>query len=168
MHNRSQPPLQGTVTDSTQAVIRSPKVTLTEADRGIKHAAVADAEGRYVVTALPPGRYILTAEAPGFRKFTQPAFQLEVQQSATIDVELGVGEVSASIDVQGVAPLLNTTIATLGQVIENKFILSTPLANRSVPALTMLAQGIVPVTPGGVANTNFRRELEPGIRRPRC
>src|SRR5687767_13548956 len=85
--------VRGTVTDSTQAAIPSATVTLTEANRGINHAAKTDSEGRYVVTALPPGRYLLSVEATGFRKHSQPAFALEVQQSATMNVEMGVGEV---------------------------------------------------------------------------
>jgi hypothetical protein len=65
--------------------------------------------------AVPPGRYTLTVEAPGFRKAEQQAFELEVQQQATFNMQLSVGEVSTAVDVQGVAPLINTTSAPLGQ-----------------------------------------------------
>src|SRR5262249_42745133 len=95
--------------------------------------------------------------APGFKKHTQPPFELEVQQQATINLQLSVGEVTTIVEVAGTAPLLNTTIATLGQVIENRFILSAPIVSRNPLALVMLAPGITPsnISAGGVSNTNF-------------
>lgn len=149
--------IRGTVTDQTQAAVPGAAVTLTEVSRGIKHTAKTDAAGRYLLTALPPGTYSLTVEAPGFRRHSQPPFRLEVQQQATIDVELAVGEVTTTVEVQGSAPLLNTAAATLGQVIENRFILTAPLAGRNPLALVMLTPGLVPsnVSAGGVANVNF-------------
>ena len=149
--------VRGTVSDSTQAAVPSTTITLTEVNRSLNHATKTDSAGRYVLTALPPGQYVLTAEAPGFRKYTQPMFPLEVQQQATIHVELSVGELTTTVEVQGSAPLLNTTIATLGQVVENRFILSAPISNRNPLSLVMLAPGVVPsnISAGGVSNTNF-------------
>lgn len=149
--------VRGTVTDSTKAAIPSASVVLTEANRNIQHTAKTDAAGRYVLTALPPGAYTLTVEAPGFKSYSQPAFDLEVQQQATIDVEMAVSGVSTSIEVIGTAPLLNTATATLGQVIENKFIQTAPLASRNPMSLVMLTPGLVPTESdaGGVASVNF-------------
>ena len=80
-----------------------------------------------------------------------------MQQQATIDVQMGLGTVATSIDVNAAAPLLNTTSATLGQVVDNKFILSLPLAGRSPLALVQLTPGVTPsnLNPGGQNNTNF-------------
>ncbi|MGH9660490.1 MAG: carboxypeptidase-like regulatory domain-containing protein, partial [Bryobacteraceae bacterium] len=149
--------VRGVVTDSSHAAVPSAKVTFVEVQRSLEHPTTTDSGGRYVLTALPPGEYVLTAEAPGFRKFSQPAFRLEVQQQATINVELSVGDLATSVDVQGAAPLLNTTIATLGQVVENRLIVSTPILNRNPLSLVMLAPGITPSNnaAGGVSNTNF-------------
>lgn len=93
--------------------------------------------------SIPPGQYTLVVEASGFKKATQPAFRLEVQQQATFNVELSLGDVSATVEVTASAPLLNTTISTLGQVVENRFIISAPLSNRSPLDLVALAPGIV-------------------------
>ena len=79
-----------------------------------------------------------------------------MQQQATIDVQLQVGEVSSVVEVQGETPLVNTTIANLGQVIENKFILSLPNLARSSISLVYLTPGVV--GSGGRRgdnNTNF-------------
>ncbi|MGH9719334.1 MAG: carboxypeptidase regulatory-like domain-containing protein, partial [Bryobacteraceae bacterium] len=149
--------MRGTVTDSTQAAVPSATVTLTDVDRNLPNSATTDSAGRYILPTLPPGTYSLAVEAPGFRKYTQPAFQLTVQQQATINVELTVGELTTSVDVRSSAPLLNTAAATLGQVVENKFILSAPLAARNPLTLVTLAAGLVPAenSAGGSSGINF-------------
>jgi hypothetical protein len=149
--------VRGVVTDSSQSAVPNAVVTITDADRNVHQETITDSAGRYVVTALPPGRYTLTVEAAGFTRYTRAAFPLQVQQQATIDVELTVGTVSTAIEVESSAPLLNTTSATLGQVVDNKQILSMPLAGRAPLALVGIAPGITPsnLSPGGQSNTNF-------------
>src|SRR5690349_11556674 len=149
--------IRGIVTDSSKAAVPEARVTVTETARNTSQTAMTDSAGRYVVTALPPGQYTLSVQAQGFNKYMQSPFQLEVQQQATIDVELSVGAVATAVDVQASAPLLNTTSATLGQVVENKFILSLPLAGRTPLTLVELTPGVTPsnLNPGGQSNTNF-------------
>lgn len=148
--------VRGVVTDASQAAVPRAAVVLRDVDRNTEHATQTDAVGRYVVTALPPGNYTLTVEAAGFQRFTRSAFNLQVQQQATIDVELRVGEVATTVQVEGAAPLLNTTIANLGQVIENRYILSLPLIARNPYTLSYLAPGVVGSGGRyGEGNTNF-------------
>ena len=122
----------------------------------------------YLTRRRPNGRPLRATDAaardlytlgggPGLRENSQPAFALAVQQQATIDVELSVGGVSTTVDVTGSAPLLNTTGATLGQLVENRFILNVPLVARNPLALVNLAAGLVPAenAAGGSTGINF-------------
>ena len=149
--------LRGLVTDPAQAAVPGATVTATEVNRNLDHTTRTDGSGRYILTALPPGTYKLTVEATGFEKYQRGAFALEVQQDATIDIPLALGSTTATVDVQGIAPLLNTASATLGQVIENKFMMAAPLVNRTALSLVMLTPGVVPTdtSAGGTADTNF-------------
>ena len=106
--------VRGVVTDSSNAAVPAASVIVTDVNRGTERRTVSDNLGRYVITALPPGTYILAAEAVGFQKYQRSAFRLDVQQQATVDVTLQVGEVTTSVTVEGSAPLLNTTSANLG------------------------------------------------------
>src|SRR5579859_4454391 len=118
--------VRGVVTDASHSAIPGAKVTVTDVDRNVSQKATTDSAGRYVFTALPPGNYSLGVESAGFSKYARAAFPLLVQQQATIDVELSVDTIATSVSVESSAPLLNTTSATLGQVVENKYILSLP------------------------------------------
>src|SRR5262249_49641982 len=104
-----------------------------------------------------PGAYTLSAEASGFNKSSRGPFELLVQQQATIDAQLTVGAIATAVEINATTALLNTTSATLGQVVDNKFILSLPLAGRAPLALVALAPGVTPsnLSPGGQSNTNF-------------
>jgi hypothetical protein len=148
--------VRGTVTDESGAVVGAAKVVITDTDRGTAFRSEADAAGRFVITALPPGNYLLTAEAAGFKKFSSGKFSVAVQQQVTVDAKLQVGDVNTTVEVQGSASLVNTTISNLGQVIDNKYILQLPNLARSSISLAYLTPGVV--GSGGRRgdnNTNF-------------
>src|SRR6185436_400487 len=123
--------VRGVVTDASGAAVPGAKVTLTESDRNVPHTVMADEAGRYAVTALPPGKYALNVEAPGFNRYTRTEIPLAVQQQATFDVAMQVGELTTTVEVQSQAALLNTTISTLGQVIENRYMMALPNIGRN-------------------------------------
>jgi Carboxypeptidase regulatory-like domain/TonB dependent receptor len=135
--------VRGVVSDPNGAAVADARVIITEAERNVQHPTTTDAQGRYYVSALPPGKYTMTVEASGFKRYSQSAFPLLVQQQATIDVQLQLGEVTSVVEVQGEAPLVNTTIANLGQVIENKYILSLPNLGRNSMSMVYLTPGVV-------------------------
>ncbi len=148
--------VRGTITDSSGAGVGAARIVVTDQDRGTIFQSEADASGRYTVTALPPGNYVLTAEASGFKRFSSGRFSVVVQQQVTVDAQLQVGEVSTTVEVQGSASLLNTTISNLGQVVENKYILSLPNLARNSMGLAYLTPGVVGSGGRrGDSNTNF-------------
>lgn len=149
--------VSGVVTDQTNASLPGATVTITDVERNTQQAAMTDGAGRYVITSLPPGTYRLTVELFGFRTYSRGPFELRVQQHATVNPRLEVGQVETNIVVESSAPLLNTTISTLGEVVDNKALVDLPIAGRSPLTLTYLAGGVVPSndSPGGPANTNF-------------
>ena len=149
--------IRGVVTDKSQSAVPAAKVTVTDVQRNLEHTGVSDGAGRYNITALPPGKYTLRAEAPGFEKYSRAAFDLQVQQEATVNIDLAVGGVATTVEVTSSAPLINTTSAELGTVVDNRFIQSMPLAGRQPLSLVALAAGITPVntSAGGQSSTNF-------------
>jgi hypothetical protein len=148
--------VRGTAKDASGSAIPHASVTITNTDRGTNQTTVTDGDGRFVVSALQPGDYVLTVESAGFKKFSSGKFTLAVQQQATFDARLDVGELSENVEVSASAVRVNTTIANLGQVIDNKTIVSLPNLGRNPMAFTYLTPGVV--GSGGRAgdsNTNF-------------
>src|SRR4030095_5015752 len=96
--------IRGTVTDSSHAAVPNAKVIAIDADRNVESSTLTDTAGRYIFTTLPAAISALRVEAPGFQKATRQAFRLEVQQQATVDVELQVGEVTSTVQVEATAP----------------------------------------------------------------
>ena len=148
--------MRGVVTDASGGGIPGATVTLTESDRNIPHTVTTDEAGRYVITALPPGRYTFSVELTGFKTFTQSNIPLAVQQQATFDVSLRLGDLTESVEVRSRAPFLNTTTPTLGQVIENRYMTALPNIGRNPLALLNLTPGVNGAA-GTIAptNTNF-------------
>ena len=148
--------VRGTAKDPSGSSIPGASVSITDAERGTTQVTVADLEGRFAITTLPPGQYVLTVEAPGFKKFSSGKLSLAVQQQATVEVRLEVGDLSETLEVSGSAALVNTTIANLGQVIDNQTIVSLPNLGRNPMAFTYLTPGVVGSggRPGD-SNTNF-------------
>jgi Carboxypeptidase regulatory-like domain/TonB dependent receptor-like, beta-barrel len=146
----------GRVEDATGALVPGASITITDIDRGTSQTAVADEAGRFSITALPPGQYVLAVESPGFKKFASGSFTLTVQQQATVNARLEVGELSETLEVTAAAAMVNTTIANLGQVIDNLTIVSLPNLGRNPMAFTYLTPGVVGSggRPGD-SNTNF-------------
>ena len=58
--------IEGTVTDSTGAVVPDAKVTLSNMDTGISKSVQSNGEGLFRFPSLPPGRYKVTATKQGF------------------------------------------------------------------------------------------------------
>lgn len=135
--------VRGTVTDGSNASIGTAKVVVTDAERGTTFTSNTDETGRYVVTALPPGSYILTVESSGFKRFSSGKFSLAVQQQATVNATLEIGDMKSTVEVAGSAALVNTTIANLGQVIENRYILQLPNLARNSMSMAYLTPGVV-------------------------
>jgi hypothetical protein len=136
--------MTGTVTDSTGAVMPGATVTVTHTATGIGTSATTDAHGSYTMPLLSPGVYQVTAEQPGFKKYVRDGIVVEVAQTTRLDIALQVGVMSERVQVVGESPLVRSTTAELGQVIQMKQIQELPLNGRFFQHLITLTPGAMP------------------------
>src|SRR5215510_12564333 len=134
--------LVGTIKDSSGAVVRGVKVTLINEATNVSRSITSGEDGNYIFTSLHPGRYALTAEAPGFRKITRTGVELQVNQRAQIDLELQVGQVGETVQIDGTAPLLESQSSVLGSVIQERQVQDLPLNGRNFVQLAILGPGV--------------------------
>src|SRR5215472_14059917 len=98
----------GTVTDPSGAPINGATVTATDTERGTIWNAKTNDAGAYNIPRVPVGTYKLEITAQGFQKAVYPPFTLVLNQTARVDAQLKVGQVTETVEVTGAAPVLQT------------------------------------------------------------
>jgi len=83
--------LQGTVKDSTGAVVANATVTARNPATNVSKNATTNDEGFYRIINLPPGDYEVTVEASSFKKPVIPKVTVTVGQRAELNVALELG-----------------------------------------------------------------------------
>ncbi|MGB6688877.1 MAG: carboxypeptidase regulatory-like domain-containing protein [Terracidiphilus sp.] len=135
--------LNGRITDSSGAAIPGANVKLTSAATGSAREEVTDNTGQYQFSQVTPGRYTLTVTANGFGTSERTNMDLLVSQPATANIALQPANVTENVTVTSVvAPMLNTTDATLGNAFDSHQVESLPLDQRNVPDLLSLQPGV--------------------------
>jgi hypothetical protein len=133
--------ITGTITDPSGAPIAGATVTATDSDRGTTWPATTNGEGIYNLLRLPVGIYALKVEAKGFDTALHPPFTLVLNQVARVDIAMRVGAVTATVEVSGETPLLQTQSTEISTIIDASTNVNLPLASRNYIQLTLLAPG---------------------------
>jgi hypothetical protein len=115
---RSQ--LNGTVADSTGAVIVGAPVVATALETQVKSRTTTTDAGVYVIPYLPPGRYTVEVTAPGFRPVISEPVTLRVGQTMTLDFKLEVDTIAELVYIKATAPAIETSTSEIGRYVSNK------------------------------------------------
>ena len=132
--------VRGTVVDDQHLPVPGAAVTVEDTERGTRRSVTSDTHGLYEVAGLQPGDYHLQAVLTGFST-TEIDVHLEVNQRLQADVVLKAGTVAENVVVRQAAPLLDTTSASVGQVIGQDQISQLPLNGRQFLDLALLVPG---------------------------
>ncbi len=119
--------ISGTVTDASGAVVPDATVTATAVDTNVKTIRTTTGAGDYDITPLMPGNYSLTVTAPGFETFVQQNITVNALETVAVNVRLSLGTAQQTVTVTTAPPVLETTDATLGAVMDNQMYSSLPL-----------------------------------------
>jgi len=142
----------GTVVDPTNAPIKNAKVTATDTERGTVYQGETNDAGAYNINRIPVGDYELRVTAQGFQTSVHPAITLVLNQTARIDVQMKVGQVSETVEVTSSAPILKTESTQVDTIIDATTNERLPLASRNYVQLTLLAPGSVTPNPDSFNN----------------
>src|SRR6266852_4308151 len=102
--------------------------------------------GVYTISALPIGMYRIHAQAPSFQAYETNPIKLESGQTARVNITMQLG-VAENIEVTGVAPILQTQDAVVGQVVSETTIKAMPLNGRNFSQLSLLMPGVITTEP---------------------
>jgi trimeric autotransporter adhesin len=127
----SQGGLRGVVKDA-QGVIPGVTVILLNDATGVARETVTNESGEYSFPAVEPSTYTVKVSVQGFRSFERQGVRISTQQFVGLDIVLEVGTLSETITVTADAPLIESTNASVGGVIDSKALEAIPTAGRSV------------------------------------
>ncbi|WP_263410326.1 TonB-dependent receptor [Terriglobus tenax] len=143
----------GTVTTVANDAVPGATVVLTQTDTNFTRTVTTKEDGVFRAEFLPVGPYSMKVTATGFKEFKREGITLRILDTATLDAQLAVGEVTEVVTVTGDLPQVNTTNATLGRTIDNREVDNLPLVGRDVYQLLTLTPGVQLTT--NVNNTGF-------------
>src|SRR3984885_2285723 len=146
--------ITGEVTDQSGALVTGATVTAENTATSVKTSVKTNAAGVYTIRFLPIGTYTVTIDAAGFSKQTVPAFALEIDQTAKINVQLEIGTSVIVVVASDVHPILDTSDATLGNTLSTREIENVPLNGRNFSSLTLFQPGAVDTDPTGMTGNN--------------
>jgi hypothetical protein len=144
--------INGTVHDSTGAIMPGVSVVITNKDTGLERKMDTSADGIFSAASLPAGNYSIKASATGFRSLEASA-TVQTGQVTNADLELQVGAEAEVISVQGEVAQISYDSHDISGVITHENIESLPVNGRSFLQLSMLEPG-VNVTPNNVGQFN--------------
>src|ERR1035441_8687034 len=157
--------ITGTVTDTTGAAIPNATVTATNAATSVATTRTTSGAGSYSIAPLPPGIYSVQVAAKGFKTLRQDNLSVDALNALGFNPVLSIGEATETVEVTAAPPVLDTTNATLGVVMENETYAALPVqmnnAQRDATAFASLVPGAqagirVPIIGG---TTNYLGQL---------
>lgn len=151
--------IEGTVTDSSGAVVPGATVTATNEEDGTSQSLTTGGAGYYRFVALPAAQYSVKVAMSGFKTVMREHVQLEAAQTKTINASLEVGT-AEEIVVLGTASLVETAEGRVSGLIDESQVNDLPLIGRNFFSLVVLTPGVTGrATGGGQAYAQAQADL---------
>lgn len=141
--------ISGVVSDPSGGVIPGANVTATHDLTGVSHQQTTTDAGYYAFPSIPVGPYTISVSMKGFKGFKSSGNLLQVGSPITVNVTLEVGETTETVSVVSTFEQLQTSNASIGNVIERQAIVNLPLNGRNPLNLLVLEPGVVQRGQGG-------------------
>ena len=139
----------GVVTDPGGALVPGARVVLLDTKTSRELSTTTNDQGVYSFTNVPQGSgYRITFTAPGFQTVVLNDIALGIGRTETFNAALQTGQVTETVEVTSTAgeATLNTTDASIGNVISERQIRELPIQLRDSPA------ALIGLQPGVIGN----------------
>src|ERR1700723_2701822 len=138
--------ISGTVTDPSGASVPGVKVTVTAPATGLSRTFTTNDSGEYIVPLLGVANYTVQVELQGFQTAKAEDIRLQVDEHRELDFKLSPATVQTTLEVSGTPVEVQTSDATLGQVITTQQVADLPLNGRDFVQLATLTPGVAQET----------------------
>jgi hypothetical protein len=141
----------GRVTDDSGAAVPSVPIKITNLATGITTLAEANEQGNYAARFLIPGQYRISAEKAGFKRVVREDIVVRINDQLEVNLTLSLGEVRETINVTSEVPPLQSTEASIGQVVDSRRVAELPVPYGNPNLLMKLS-------PGANRTTNVKQD----------
>src|SRR5438552_7225557 len=174
LHAQSLSGIVWTVTDQSGSTISNAKVSIANADTGVRRDTETTTAGSYYITDLTPGTYTVTVERAGFKSSVQKNVVVQAAAHSTANAVLTVGDARETVEVIAPEISIETEQPLLGTTIQRRLLEDLPQLSvgtvRQIDAFTCLAPGVSVVkmtdglsSPGVSSIGRINGGLTPGV-----
>jgi hypothetical protein len=146
--------ITGTVEDSSGAVVNNAKIVAVNVATGETRSATSSDTGFYRIFELPPGKYRLTVTLQGFKSESREA-EVAIAAVTLSDFKLQPGQVNETVQVEDVAPLVETSEDRLSTIFEGQQVADLPNNGRDFNNLLDAVPGVQRSPGGGFQSLNI-------------
>src|SRR3954470_23181299 len=146
--------LRGSIKDAG-GVIPGVEVTLTNEQTNIKRSVVTNERGEFVFSNIDPATYNVKATLQGYKSIERAGIRIGTQQFLTLDLLMEVGAITENVTVTGEAPLIDTSNASTGTVLDSAALQTLPSPGRNA---FMIGASVPTVVPSGDAQFNRQQD----------
>ena len=148
--------IQGTVTDSSGALVSGAAVKLVESSTQVTLTTKTTSAGAYAFPNINVGTYSVTITAPGFETYTSTGNVLEIGSSIAINATMTIGSADVKVEVHSEGgAALQTEDATFKQTVDSTELTEMPLNGRHMTDLISLVGGTQSAGVGDATGSKF-------------
>ncbi|MFN7995646.1 MAG: carboxypeptidase regulatory-like domain-containing protein [Bryobacteraceae bacterium] len=151
--------LNGTVTDSSGAVVPGTKISAVQKETKATFKTVTNASGVFNFIGLPIGSYEVSAEKEGFSRSVAPNVVLTANSDIRVDVRLTPGAVTQQVQVEASSPLVEERSSAYGVDVQKQVLDDLPLQVSGGIRSVYSFLNVVP----GVSNAGFANNIMGGV-----
>ncbi|WP_031496883.1 TonB-dependent receptor [Bryobacter aggregatus] len=140
--------ITGTVSDTSGSALAGATVSLKNTATNDTRNATTNESGLYNFPQLAPGTYRLEVTMTGFKKYQVASINLQTSQVAEINAQLGLGDVSESVEVQASAVAIDTQTANKEVTLSSQMVAELPVNARNPFVLVHATAGVTAVRTG--------------------
>src|SRR5438093_150401 len=144
--------ISGRIADSSGGVLPGVSVTATNDATGVARTTNTSASGDFSLPDLQLGTYTVEATLAGFQT-TKVTVEVTVSRVSSVEMRMGLSNVSETVLVSASSPLLDTVSTGLTNVTQPKQVQDLPLNGRDFTRMLQLAPGVA----GNSVNGNRTR-----------
>lgn len=135
--------IQGTVFDSSGAVVPGASITVSNAATGFSRTVTSNSDGFFTAPLLPLGNYSLKATAQGFADYEVDNLKVTIGQTQSLRIELSAAGANVVVDVSAATgPPVEVAQTELATQINERSVENLPINRRDFSRFAQLTPGV--------------------------